>query len=66
MWFAMKAALAITILAFLLLILICGPYYLWQFYEKFRGGLTRERTGIRARRPRRSSGVTEEGKKPPN
>ncbi|MGL4750824.1 MAG: hypothetical protein ACRCXB_00155 [Aeromonadaceae bacterium] len=41
MWFVIKAALAITILAFLLLILICAPYYTGQFFEKFREDLTK-------------------------
>lgn len=48
MWFAMKAALAITILAFLLLILICAPYYAGQFSEKFRGDVNKGK--LRAKR----------------
>lgn len=41
MWFVIKAALAITILAFLLLILICAPYYTGHFCEKFREDVTK-------------------------
>ena len=41
MWCAIKAALAISILAFLLLILICTPYYAGQFFEKFREDVTK-------------------------
>lgn len=43
MWFAMKAALAVTVLAFWLLILICGPYYIGQFFEKMRGDVSKGR-----------------------
>lgn len=48
MWFAIKAALAITTFAFLLLILICAPYYVGQFFKKLRKDVSKGK--LRAKR----------------